>query len=108
MDAFVTAIMPATVQLLEAIVICVMGYLGVKIKNFYQAKVDTQQKADIVWHTVQYVEQVFTDLKGKEKFNECLNQVDAVLKEKGIPFGKEELTILIESAVKSMNESIKG
>lgn len=107
MEDFVTAIMPVVNELLTTIVILIFGYIGTKLKAIKDKQINTAEKEMVVQHTVKYVEQVYKDVHGQEKFDACLAKVDEILKEKGIPFGQEEIKVLIESAVNSMNYAAK-
>lgn len=105
---FLNEIMPSLLSLVGTIVAVLLGYAGVEIKKLYNKYVDTQVEKDVVNTTVKYVEQVFTDVHGKEKLNEALSQASKVLQEKGIQVSKEQLTTLIESAVYGLNKGLES
>lgn len=108
MDQFMEGVMPAVMQLATTVVAVLCGYVAVKIKAFASKNIQTQEKADVAWHTVQYVEQVVKDLHGAEKLDFALKEAGKVLEEKGIPIGETELRMLIESAVNAMNKEFKS
>lgn len=105
---FLNQIMPSLLSLVGTVVAVLLGYAGVEIKKLYNKYVDTQVEKDVVNTTVKYVEQVFTDIHGKEKLDEALSQASKVLQEKGIQVSTEQLTTLIESAVYGLNKGLES
>ncbi len=70
------------------------AYLGTKLNGYLKSK-----KVDkIVPYVVKYVEQVYTDLHGQEKFEKAIIMATTLLDEKGIKVSKDELEVMIESA----------
>lgn len=96
---------PIIVNLAVVVITTVTSYVGVKIKQLYTEKVNTQVKKDVVNSTVAYVNQIYTDLHGDEKLSKALEEASKLLNEKGIPISDSELRVLIESAVNSFNNS---
>lgn len=80
----------------------IIAYLGNKIKKYYDEKYKTETIDAILKSTVDYVEQVFTDIKGKEKLDKARDVALNRLKNKGINIDEIELTILIESFVRGL------
>jgi hypothetical protein len=80
----------------------VLSYVGLRLKTLYEKHIDTKVKEDIIRNTVQYVEQVFGTLQGSEKLEKAKATALDWLGEKGIKISDAELTVLIESAVKSL------
>lgn len=81
-------------------------YLGNRLKNAYQEKVNNETAQAVVKDVVQFVEQVYTDLHGKEKLQKAVEQVSTILQSKGIKITETEIMMLIESAVFSLNEGL--
>lgn len=104
---FLNQIMPSLLSLVGTIVAVLLGYAGVEIKKLYNKYVDTQVEKDVVYSTVKYVEQIYTDIHGEDKLNEALKQASSILQEKGIQVSQDQLKTLIESAVYGMNQGIK-
>lgn len=104
---FLNEIMPSLLSLVGTIVAVLLGYAGVEIKKLYNKYVDTQVEKDVVYSTVKYVEQIYTDIHGEDKLNEALKQASSILQEKGIQVSQDQLKTLIESAVYGMNQGIK-
>lgn len=98
------AIQPMIVNVIVTVVGIVASYVGLKVKSIYNEKVNTKEKETVVQHTVEYVEQVYKDVHGEEKFNAAMDKVIELLEEKGIEFTKAELEVLIESAVNGFNK----
>lgn len=104
---FLNEIMPSLLSFVGTVVAVLFGYLGVKLKQLYNKYVDTQVEKDVVYSTVKYVEQIYTDIHGEDKLNEALKQASSILQEKGIQVSQDQLKTLIESAVYGMNQGIK-
>lgn len=103
MEQITEIIMPAVLQLTGTVLMVGAGIVGYQIKKLYSKYIDNQTKKDVVNSTVEYVEQVFTDLHGEEKLEKALDRASALLKEKGIDVSRNELETLIESAVNGFN-----
>ena len=99
-NQIVNAIMPYVITIVTAIA----GYVAVVIKNKFEEKVNTQTKKDVVEATVNYVQQVYSALDGKEKLQKALETSIQWLNEKGINITEAEATILIEAAIKGAKE----
>ena len=82
------------------------AYLGNRLKNAYQEKVNNETAQAVVKDVVQFVEQVYTDLHGKEKLQKAIEQVSTILQSKGIKITETEIMMLIESAVYGLNEGL--
>lgn len=104
---FLNEIMPSLLSFVGTVVAVLFGYLGVKVKQLYNKYVDTQVEKDVVYSTVKYVEQIYTNIHGEDKLNEALKQASSILQEKGIQVSQDQLKTLIESAVYGMNQGIK-
>ena len=103
MEQVMEVLMPAVLQLAGTVIMVVAGVIGYQIKKVYTQYIDTQTKKDVVNSTVQYVEQVFTDLHGKEKLNEAIGRASKLLADQGINVSVTELETLIEAAVNGFN-----
>jgi len=64
-----------------------------------------QEKEAIVQKGVEFVEQVYTDLEGEEKYNKALEWISTQLSAKGIKFTVDELKGLIEATVYQFNKT---
>lgn len=103
MEQITEIIMPAVLQLAGTVLMVVAGIIGYQIKKLYNQYIDTETKKDVVESTVQYVEQVYTDLHGQEKLEKALDRASQILREKGITVYVDELETLIEAAVNGFN-----
>lgn len=83
----------------------VFSWMGIQLKKLATKYLDNKEKRDVARAVVQFVEQVFTDLHGKEKLHAALERAAAMLAEKGIPFSALEMETLIEAAVAEFNEA---
>lgn len=79
-----------------------LAYFGNRIKKYYDEKYKTETIDKILKSTVEYVEQVFTDLKGKEKLDKARDVALSRLNSKGIKIDEVELTIIIEAFVRGL------
>lgn len=94
--------------ILYTIVTAIAGYIGIALKNLYEKYVNDKTKQDVVKTCVQAVEQIYTDLHGQEKLDKCVESASSMLCEKGITVTELEIRMLIEAAVKEMNEKSGG
>lgn len=104
MEELVSAIQPAVISLASVVITCLFGYIGLAVKKTYTKYVDNQVKKDVVETTVNYVEQVYTDIHGNEKLQAAKDVVIGILNEKGINITDDELETLIEAAVYGLNQ----
>lgn len=104
------AIQSNLMEIVVTIVTAVAGWLGVQIKNAYTKYVDTKLKKEIVKSTVEYVEQIAkgVTMSSQTKFDKAKKKALEWLTEKGLKVSDTELEVLIESAVKALNEGMKG
>ena len=93
--------------LIYAIISAILGYIGIVAKSLLKRLANDKTKKNIVATCVRAVEQIFTDLHGKDKLDKCIEYVVSILEQKGINASSDEIYMLIESAVKDMNMSMK-
>ena len=92
-------------EILFTIVTAVAGYIGIAIKTVYQKYVNDKTKEKVVHTVVKAVEQLYSGLDGSERYYEAIKNIRLMLDEKGIPITELEIEMLIEAAVKEMNEN---
>ena len=107
MDLFKEFINSYGVAILYTIVTAVFGYIGVVIKNLIQKYINDKTKKSIIKTCVQAVEQLYKDLHGQDKFDMCVEYASQMLENKGILISAIEIQMLIEAAVKEMNDKAK-
>lgn len=95
------------VEILQAIFTFIAGYLGIYLKRIVTEWFNDKTKQKVARVCVKAVEQIYTDLHGEDKLNECIKAVTAMLEEKGITITELEIRMLIESAVGEFNNSFK-
>lgn len=93
----ITEILPVV---LNIAVTAFAGFLSSK----YSKIANNELKKSVVADTVEYIEQVYADIHGKDKLNAAMKKAARVLNEKGIKITDSELNMLIESSVKRMND----
>lgn len=96
-----------TSNVIQVVLVLVFTYIGVAFKNINKKYVDTETKSVIVKNCVRCVEQIYTDLHGDKKKEQCEQQIVQLLYEKGITITQHELDVMIEAAVHEMNNIIK-
>lgn len=94
-------------QILITILTAIISFIGMTIKNSYTKYINTKTKKEIVYATVQYVEQICKNkgINSKDKFDNAKKKILEWLREKGIKISDTELEIMIESAVSQLNKS---
>ena len=90
-------------EILYAIITAIAGYIGIMIKNLCTKYINDKTKRAVAKSAVQFVEQVYKDLHGDEKFNAALSAMSEMLAEKGIAVTELEMRVLIEAAVSEFN-----
>lgn len=90
-------------QILYTIITAIAGYIGIVIKNLCTKYINDKTKRSVAKSAVQFVEQVYKDLHGEEKFNAALTATSEMLAEKGISITELEMRVLIEAAVGEFN-----
>lgn len=96
-----------TSNIIQVILVGVFTYVGVAFKNLNKKYVDNETKSVIVKNCVRCIEQIYTDLHGDKKKEQCEQQIVQLLYEKGITITQEELDVMIEAAVHEMNNKMK-
>lgn len=86
-------------EILYTVVIALFGYLGMQAKAFYEQYINTKEKQAVAETVCKAVEQIYKDLSGEEKKQMALQNIEAMLAEKGITITVLEMEMLIEAAV---------
>jgi hypothetical protein len=94
-------------MLIYSIVSAILGFVGIAIKKFLERFVNDKEKQKIVETCVKAAEQIYKELKGKEKLEKVKENIVAMLNEKGLTISELEMDMLIEAAVAEMNKQIK-
>lgn len=84
----------------------IFGYVGLAVKKLCTKYINDKEKKEVAELCVKFVEQVYKELHGEEKFEKAVNSASSMLQEKGIKCCDEELKILIEAAVNSFNKQL--
>jgi len=94
-------------QVLLLILCILFGSLGFLARRVADRFLTDETKRTIARTVVQYVEQVWKDLHGKDKLHKALETASRLLSEKKIPFTVDELEVLIEAAVAEFNKAFE-
>lgn len=90
LNGFVELLLPICATILTALA----ALIGSKINSYMKSK-----NLDAVTnYVVKYTEQVYTDIKGKDKLEKAMTMAALLLKDKGITVSEDELTVMIEKA----------
>lgn len=93
--------------ILYTMLTAVAGFIGLQIKRIYEKHVNDDVKKKVVEDCVKAVEQLYNDLSGEEKKQKAIENIVAILTDKGISIAPIEIEVLIEATVSSFNESFK-
>lgn len=93
--------------LIYTVVTAILGFIGIALKNILERFVNDKRKQKIVETCVNAAEQIYKELKGKEKLEKVKENIVAMLNEKGLTISELEMDMLIEAAVAEMNKQIK-
>ena len=96
-----------SLEIIKAVVLAIFAIIGVYAAKLQTKYIDTDTKRKIAATTVAYIEQVYKDLHGDEKLARALVVAASMLSQKGIKTTEEELKVLLEAAVKEMNDKFK-
>lgn len=94
-------------QILYTVITAIAGYIGIVIKNAVTKYLNDKTKLSVAKTAVQFVEQVYKDLRGEEKLNAALAATSEMLGEKGIFVSDLEMRVLIEAAVSEFNKAFE-
>lgn len=94
-------------QILLLILCILFGSLGFLARRVADRFLTNETKRTIARTVVQYVEQVWKDLHGKDKLHKALETASKLLNDKKIPFTVEELEVLLEAAVAEFNKAFE-
>ena len=90
-------------ELIEAAIIALFGYLGVQAKKLYEKYVSSEIKQKVFQDTVRYVEQVYKSIHGRAKLRTAMERATSILSDYGIYVSEEELETGLEAAVNEFN-----
>ena len=92
-------------QIVLMILLALAGWLGVQVKNLYKKYVTTEVKQAVCRTVVRFVEQVYTDLHGREKLRKAMERATQILATYDIHITEDELEAMLEAAVNEFNKS---
>lgn len=113
MEEITQVLMQGVITLAGTVITVITGILGYKLTQWGNQWINKQntaftseEKKRIAETTVKYVEQVFKDAHGEEKLAAAKAKALALLQAENIDITDEQLEILIEAAVKGLNEGV--
>ena len=104
-------ILKISIDLLAVLIPLFVGFLTKYVKdklgteNLIKLKAEFEAKKIFAMVAVQFVEQVYNQLDGPQKYEKAAEWLTARLNEKGMNFTQEEIRGLIESALRIMKDS---
>lgn len=105
MDYITDLIETIVMSLAYGAVTAIMGWLGVKAKQFVERRMNDQTKREVAKVCVGAIEQAYKNMHGEDKFDKAVESCSKLLSEKGISISNDEMTMLIESAVSEFNNA---
>lgn len=106
LNELMTELQPVIINAAVVVLTTIVSYVGMKIKNIYKEKVDTETKKKVVETTCRYINQIYNDLDGSQKLEKAKENIVDQLNEKGISITELELDVLIESTVNSFKNAV--
>lgn len=94
-------------EIITLVASAVFGMIGILVKNLVAKYLNDNTKRAVAKTVVQFVEQVYKDVHGKEKLKAAMKRASELLAEKGINVSSVEMETLIEAAVAEFNEAFK-
>jgi Phage holin protein (Holin_LLH). len=94
-------------QIVLSLFLMLAAWLGVQAKNLYNKHVTTEVKQAVCRTCVRFVEQVYTDLHGREKLRKAMERATQILATYDIHISENELEAMLEAAVNEFNKSFK-
>lgn len=95
--------------IISALITALAGALGVLVKRLWDktggAHFNGKIKKETAELVVQYVEQVYKNLHGPEKFDKAIEAATDMLADKGVNTTELELRVYIEAALASFNNA---
>ncbi len=109
LETILEGISPYIWQILGVVLTSVASYIGLKLKNLYDAKINTEVKEKIVKAVVEMVEQLDKKYNwtSEEKYNKAKETIIRMINDAGLKITELELEVLIESVCNSFDKSIK-
>jgi hypothetical protein len=95
LDDIVNAMLPIIVTAFSTLI----TWFIAKIKSIYDTKIKNETVKEIINTTVKYINQVYKDAIGSEKFAKAKEKIINWLNEENIKIDETRLMIMIESAV---------
>lgn len=106
MEELMTQLQPLIINAAVVILTALGSWVGVKIKQVYTDKVNTETKQKVVETTCRYVNQLYKDLDGPAKLEKAQAEIIEQLNSKGVKITELELRVLIEAAVNGFKDGV--
>jgi hypothetical protein len=95
------------VEIIGTLLVALFGVLGMVAKSMAAKYLDTDTKRTLAKVVVQFIEQTYKNLHGRDKLDAALSVLSDMLEEKKIHATEAEMMVLIEAAVAEFNEVFK-
>lgn len=95
------------VEIIGTLLVAVFGIIGMALRNLAAKYLDTPMKQQMAKLVVQFIEQTYKELHGRDKLNAALCMLTELLLSKNIKTTEAEMKVLIEAAVAEFNEVFK-
>ncbi len=106
LDEILLQISPYIWQILGIVLTTVVSYVGIKIKEIYESKINTEIKEKIVKSVVEMVEQISQKYNwtSDEKYNKAKETIIQMVNQTKLKITDLELDVLIESVCNSLKK----
>lgn len=94
-------------EIIGTLLVALAGIFGMVAKNMAAKYLDTDTKRTLAKVVVEFIEQTYKELHGKDKLNAALATLSRLLDEKKIKATEAEMIVMIEAAVAEFNEVFK-
>ena len=107
MELFLQFINEYGTTILYTFLTALFGYFGIIAKKYFDKWFASKEKKEIAKDVVQFTEQVYKTLHGKEKLDKAMEAMSQMLAEKGIFITELEMRVLLEAAVAEFNKAFE-
>jgi len=104
------AIQTELINLAIAVIVACIGFITQKVRVYLQKKeilAKLEANKELVKIVVNAVEQMYKHLNGPERLEIAKKELVELMQAKGIKITEAEINLLIEAAVKEMNDKFK-
>ena len=95
-------------EIIKYIILAICGIAASYAAKLYEKYVNTATTRKVAATPVAYIDPVYNDIHGDEKLSRAMAVAASMLEQKGIKTTEDELKVLLEAAVKEMNDKFNA